>query len=88
MSKGSCDKMQTCGMLSRPEETESGSAGTQVRQGIFGPPIRQRAPQVSGGTRRQRPFPQAHWTSEPCLKNPTANLRGANDLRERYALSG
>jgi len=36
MSKGSCDKMQTCGMLSRPDETESGSAGTQPDKGYSG----------------------------------------------------
>ena len=88
MSKGSCDKMRACGTLSRPEETESGSAGTQPDKGYSG--LR-----CAKGRLRSLAAPVARYRFlEPighrshALKNPTANLRVANDLRKRYALSG
>ena len=75
-------------MLTEPEETESGSAGTQLGKGYSG--LRcAKALQVSGGFPSPGTvfiWPIGHRSH--ALINPTANLREANDLRKKDATTG
>ena len=74
VSKGTCDRYRFRGIVRLPEETESGSAGTQPDKGYSGSSAPMGVRPLTAFC-RQGPFLASHWTLDLCLKKSTADAR-------------